>query len=210
LHLNLAGLPAGSAFDIAPVEASIDKGLASRPPDRLLVQARAYTAFVDMSGGSGDDATLAIGHVDKATGLIIVDCVLNQGVEPPFDPRQTVYRFVQVLAKFGVKTVFGDAYGGQMFKATFGDYGIYYVQSPRTTSQLYEALLPRINSSEVRLPDVETLQNQLLGLVWRGQRITHAVSEHDDFATACAGVVAHVADPRLDGRASYRAYSARI
>jgi hypothetical protein len=39
------------------------------------------------------------------------------------------------------------------------------------------------------LLDVATLEQQLLGLVWRGGRIDHQSGEHDDFANACAGVV---------------------
>ena len=41
-----------------------------------------YAAFVDMSGGSNDDAVLAIGHRD-ADGHAVVDLVTNQGAASP-------------------------------------------------------------------------------------------------------------------------------
>jgi hypothetical protein len=42
------------------------------------------------------------------------------------------------------------------------------------------------------LLDVPMLEQQLLGLIWRGGKITHQSGEHDDFATAAAGVVEQV------------------
>ena len=46
-----------------------------------------------------------------------------------------------------------------------------------------------MNAGEVELLDVAKLQEQLLGLVWRGSRIDHQSGEHDDFANAAAGAV---------------------
>ena len=39
------------------------------------------------------------------------------------------------------------------------------------------------------LLDVPVLEQQLLGLVWRGSKIDHQPGEHDDYANAVAGVV---------------------
>jgi hypothetical protein len=36
------------------------------------------------------------------------------------------------------------------------------------------------------LLDVATLEQQLLGLAWRGGRIDHQAGEHDDYANAVA------------------------
>jgi hypothetical protein len=65
---------------------------------------------------------------------------------------------------------------------------------------LYEALEPRLNSHRVVLLDVPMLEQQLLGLVWRGGKITHQSGEHDDWSCALAGFVEqalgrHPADP---------------
>jgi len=59
-----------------------------------------------MSGGSSDDATLAIGHSEGRR------VVLDQGQRPPFDPRVAVKRFAQVLREYGMSAVAGDAYAG--------------------------------------------------------------------------------------------------
>jgi hypothetical protein len=45
------------------------------------------------------------------------------------------------------------------------------------------------------LPDVPVLEQQLLGLVWKGGKITHPAGQHDDFCTSAAGVVSLLATP---------------
>jgi hypothetical protein len=187
LHLNLPGLPEGSAFQPEPVMDAIDRGVAARRPDRGLT----YEAYVDMSGGSSDDAVLAIGHVD-AEDRAVLDLLIDQGQRPPFDPNKAVDRFVAALKPYGVRRVVGDAYAGQTFRAQFADRFVAYAVSERTTSELYEAIEPLLNGHRVVLLDVPTLEQQLLGLMWKGGRITHQNGEHDDFATAAAGVVAHL------------------
>lgn len=184
LHLNLPGLPEGSAFQPEPVMDAITRGVALRRPEPGLV----YRAFVDMSGGSNDDAVLGIGHRD-ANGRAVVDLLLDQGQRPPFDPRAAVTRFVARLREYGVRRVVGDRFGGQTFIADFQREGITYGVAPLTASQLYESLEPRLNAREVVLPDVPTLEQQLLGLVWRGGKIDHLNGEHDDWSNAAAGLV---------------------
>jgi hypothetical protein len=191
LHLNLPGLPEGSAFQPDPIMGAIERGCRMREPE----PGREYRAFVDMSGGSSDDAVLAIGYRDP-DGRAVVCRVLNQGQAPPFDPRRAVERFVSVLRTYGVQRVTGDAYGGQTFRADFEGQGIHYEVTDRTTSQLYEALEPVLNSGRVILPDVPELEQQFLGLVWRGGKITHPQGEHDDYSNAVAGVVAALVEGR--------------
>ena len=48
------------------------------------------------------------------------------------------------------------------------------------------------------LLDVPLMEQQLLGLVWRGGKIDHPGGEHDDWANAVAGCVALVAQPSSD------------
>src|SRR5262249_16526351 len=122
-------------------------------------------------------------------GMAGVDLVMNQGARPPFDPRAAVARFVQVLAEYGLHRVTGDRYAGQTFIADFRRHGIEYEVSPLAKHSLYEALEPRLNAREVRFPDVPILEQQLLGLGWRGGKIDHSPGEHDDWANAVAGVV---------------------
>lgn len=185
LHLNLPGLPEGSAFQPEPVMAAVERGLAGREPEAGVE----YQAFVDLSGGSADDATLAIGFQDPEGGAVFVARVVNQGPPPPFDPRRAIERFAEVLRAYRVQTVHGDRYAGETFRADFERHGIGYEVSPLTKSQLYEALEPGLNGGRVRLPDVPAVEQQLLGLLWRGGKIDHPAGEHDDWANAVAGVV---------------------
>jgi hypothetical protein len=107
LHLNLPGLPEGSAYSVDMIDAAIERGCKIRPPDPHIK----YVAFVDMSGGSSDDACLGIAHKDN-NGRSILDRVLNQGPPPPFDPRMAIKKFVEVLSEYRISAVTGDAYAG--------------------------------------------------------------------------------------------------
>jgi hypothetical protein len=185
LHLNLPGLPEGSAFQQEPVMDAVARGVPLRAREPGLT----YVAFVDMSGGSSDDAVLGIGHTG-ADGRYVVDRLVDQGAPAPFDPRKAVARFVPVLQEYRVHRVTGDKYAGETFKCDFQSYdGIAYDVSPWSKSEIYDALEPRLNAHEVIWPDVTTLEEQLLGLRWRGGRIDHQAGEHDDSANAAAGVV---------------------
>jgi hypothetical protein len=186
LHLNLPGLPEGSAYQPEPIMDAVDRGVSVRPPERGIT----YRAFVDMSGGSSDDAVLGIGHRDEA-GRVVLDCLVDQGQRPPFDPNKAVERFVRVLHEYGCTQVTGDKYAGRTFSSQFEAAGISYRMCERDKSALYEGLEPMVNGRGVVLLDVPQIEQQLLGLVWRGGKIDHPNGEHDDFANACAGV-AHV------------------
>lgn len=204
LHLNLPGLPEGSAFQPEPVMDAIERGTASRAPEPGIE----YQAFVDMSGGSSDDATLAIAHKD-ADGHAVVDRVMNQGPQPPFDPRQAVIRFVETLRLYRVTRVTGDRYAGETFRADFRGLGVDYEVAKNTTSQNYEALEPHLNGGAVVLPDVPMLEQQLLGLIWRGGKIDHPGGEHDDFAAAVAGVVDLILRPTHRGVVVFDCFNGR-
>jgi len=184
LHLNLPGLPEGSGFQPDPIMAAIDRTCAARGPESGIL----YHAFVDMSGGSSYDAALAIGFQDP-DGRAVVARVLNQGQPTPFEPRAAVERFVDVFKNYQVSRVTGDSYAGQTFKADFESRGIHYETAPLPTSKLYEALEPLLNGGGVLLPNVPELEQQLLGLIWRGGKIDHPGGEHDDYACVAAGLV---------------------
>jgi len=66
LHLNIGGQPQGAAF----AAESILNAIASvkvRPP----VAGINYSAAIDMSDGSNDDATLAVGHLDQEKRVVV-------------------------------------------------------------------------------------------------------------------------------------------
>ena len=95
LHLNLPGSPQGAALDQGSVLACVVSGRRSIPPQPGI----AYKAFVDMSGGSGDDAVLAIGH--REGRIAIVDRVEKQIGGVPFNPWNSVAHFVRILNEYG-------------------------------------------------------------------------------------------------------------
>jgi hypothetical protein len=189
LHLNLPGLPEGSAYQPEPVMDAIARGVRVRNPQPDI----SYYAFVDMSGGSSDDAVLAISHTDTH-GKGVLDCVRDQGPRPPFDPNAAVTRFVETLSAYGITRVCGDRYAGETFRRQFEEHGITYDVATQSKSDLYDAFEPLLNSHGVSLLDVPTLEQQLLGLAWRGGRIDHASGEHDDFANAAVGALVGLSD----------------
>lgn len=191
LHLNLPGLPEGSAYQPEPIFDAVDRGVTVRPPEDGID----YRAFVDMSGGSRDDAVLGIGHKDR-DGRAVIDRVVDQGKSPPFDPVAAVGRFVRVLREYGCTKVVGDRYAGETFRSQFEKQGISYTVSDRTAHELYEDLEPALNGHKVALLDEPKLEQQLLGLVWRGAKIDHQGGEFDDWSNAVAGVVGLVLKER--------------
>ena len=184
LHLNLPGSPEGSAYDAGKVMDSIARGVAVRPPERGIT----YHGFVDMSGGSNDDATLGIAHRDSE-GRLLLDRIVDQGQRPPFDPRKAVERFANVLKEYGLRSVTGDQYAGETFRADFQGKGISYRVSELTKSEIYEEIEPLLNGGRIVLLDHPNLESQLLGLVWRGGKIDHPNGEHDDYANGAAGTL---------------------
>ena len=184
LHLNLPGSPEGSAFSAEKIMDAVERGVSVRLPQAETK----YHAFVDMSGGSNDDSTLAIAHKDQ-DGRVIVDRVMDQGQRPPFDPRKAVTRFAGVLREYRCATVTGDQFAGQTFRLDFQGHGISYSVSLLSRSELYEEMEPLLNGGQLLFVDVAILESQFLGLVWRNNKIDHANNEHDDFANAAAGAV---------------------
>jgi hypothetical protein len=192
LHLNLPGSPSGAYYDQASVLAAIVSGRRALPPDG----ARKYSAFIDMSGGSSDDAVLSLAHVQDRR--IVVDLVEKQAGGVPFNPRHAILKFARILREYRCATVHGDSYAGTTFVHDFAECQITYRKCELDKTELYEALEPKLNAGEVELPDLPTLTEQLLTLVQRGARIDHESGSHDDWANGCAGAVwAASAKPRL-------------
>jgi hypothetical protein len=185
LHLNLPGAPDGAAFSGEHVMAAIVTGrkqLLREPGVR-------HFGFVDMSGGSSDDAVLGIAHYDVVRRVRVLDQLVAQTGTAPFNPRHAVKKFAAVLKEYGVTQVSGDAYAGETFRGDFQEAGIAYLPCGVPKSDLYEQLEPMLNAGEVELLDVPTMQEQLLTLVWRGSKIDHQAGDHDDYANAAAGAI---------------------
>ena len=183
LHLNLPGAPQGAYFNQEIVERAIVPGRqAIEPQDGV-----DYVAFVDMSGGSNDDATLAIAHWNGIKAIL--DLVINQGGPTPFNPRLAVARFATYCKRYHCKKVHGDAYAGETFRRDFADCGISYIVEKRTRTELYEALEVALNADQVELLEIAKLRRELLTIVARGASLDHMPGQHDDWATSAAGAL---------------------
>ena len=88
-----------------------------------------YWAFVDMSGGSKDDAVLCIGHLED--GTIVIDLIEKQAGKPPFNPRDAVRKFIGILPDYHIKSLWGDNYAAETFKSDWRDAGLRYTVCPR-------------------------------------------------------------------------------
>src|SRR5262249_47725182 len=147
---------------------------------------------VDVSGGSADAMTLAIGHAEgeRQQRTAILDLVRE--VRPPFSPEQVTEEFAGLLRSYRVGKVIGDRYGGDSPREQFRKHGINYEPSDKSKSELYVDLLPLINSQALDLLDSDRLVHQLASLERRATRggrdsIDHPPGSHDDIANSVAG-----------------------
>jgi hypothetical protein len=149
-----------------------------------------YVAFCDPSGGSSDPMTLAIGHVGT-NKVAVVDAVRER--RAPFSPEAVVSEFSELLRRYGITDVTGDACAGNWPREKFAQHGIRYAVASKNRSELYLALLPELNSKTVALLDNKRLAAQLVGLERRTSRtgrdaIDHRQGQHDDLGNCVAGV----------------------
>jgi hypothetical protein len=183
LHLNLPGSPNGAAFDQGVILSATIAGRKALPYQDGIK----YRAFVDMSGGSSDDAVLGIAHLDN--GRAVLDLVAKQTGPTPFNPRDAAAKFSGLLWEYGLTSVVGDNYAGNTFKFDFEERGITYRSSSLSKSEIYDAFEPMLNAGEVELLDLPELQEQFITLVVRGNKIDHEPGGHDDWANAAAGAL---------------------
>jgi hypothetical protein len=197
LYCNLPGQPDSAAFDAEKVEDAVISGRTVLPPQAGVE----YVAFVDLSGGGGDDATLCIAHSEG--GLAVVDCLIDQGprVNRTFSPEETVKKFADVLQQYRRSMVQGDRYAAQWPIQAFQKLGIHYRPADLNRSQLYAAFEPLLNSGRVELLDHPRMLQQFIGLVRKGEKIDHASGEHDDHCNSVAGACV-----RASSAASQQAY----
>ncbi|MEK4034263.1 hypothetical protein WOC76_12635 [Methylocystis sp. IM3] len=149
-----------------------------------------YTAFVDPSGGSVDEMTLAIAHREGDVGVLDALRV----VKPPFSPSDVVADFCNLLRSYRISRVRGDRYAGEWPREQFRKHGVEYLPSEKPKSDIFRDFLPLINGRRVELLDDKKLVAQLCGLERRTARsgrdsIDHAPGSHDDAANCVAGVL---------------------
>jgi hypothetical protein len=172
------------------VEACTSHGIHERPPESGI----RYVGFVDPSGGSADSFTLAIAHRGEA-GKAIIDCVRE--IRPKFSPDDVCSEFAATLKSYGIHNITGDRYAGVWPVERFRAHQITYEQAARPKSELYQNLLPVLNSGQIELLDNPRVTAQLVSLERRTSRagrdhIDHppGPNSHDDLINSVAGVVA--------------------
>jgi hypothetical protein len=119
---------------------------------------------------------------------------LIREVLPPFSPEQVVEEFAATVKRYRLTKVIGDRYAGEWPRERFRLHNVNYELVENTKSELYQALLPIINSSGAVLLDHDRMVHQLVGLERRTARggrdsIDHVRGAHDDIANAVAGAI---------------------
>ncbi|MEJ0076853.1 MAG: hypothetical protein WDO17_15655 [Alphaproteobacteria bacterium] len=168
------------------VEACVALGIRERAPETGVT----YFGFVDPSGGSSDSMSAACGH--REDGVAVIDVIRER--RPPFSPQDVVAEFSALFKDYRVDKIIGDRYAGLWPVESFAQHDIRYEQSAKPKTDLYQALVPVVNSQQVSLLESERLTSQLINLERRTARggrdsIDHPPGAHDDVANAVAGVV---------------------
>jgi hypothetical protein len=154
-----------SFVNVEAVRACVSVGVYERAP----IPGVTYHAFVDPAGGSGADSmTLAIGHIDHAKQIVVLDALRE--AKPVFSPETVIGEFATLLrasyngASYNISKVIGDKWAGGFPPEQFGKFNILYEQSAKPRSELYVDLLPHINSHRIQLLDHPRLLSQLCAL----------------------------------------------
>jgi hypothetical protein len=196
-----------SLLDDAVIDAAVDHDRPLELPHR---PRHRYGAFVDMSAGRQDAATICIAHPEGEQ--IIVDVL--RGVHPPFDPGSVAREFAGLAGSYGCVSVVGDNYAPGFVEACFRAVGLRYEASELPKSQLYlEAVGPFLRNA-VSIPNDPTLIRELRLLERRvapsgKDRVDHPQGGHDDYANAVCGALFVAAKPARTARLLKVAFGAR-
>jgi hypothetical protein len=170
------------------VEACIVRGRFELP----YVKGKHYHAFADPSGGRSDSMTMAIAHAEG--NVAVLDLLAERPA--PFSPEQSVAAFAEILKRYRISEVVGDAYSGEWCASSFSRHGINYRHADKNRSELYLDFLPQIMSGQTQLLDDARITKQLCALERRPGRntdvIDHPGGGHDDIANSVAGVLVQV------------------
>jgi hypothetical protein len=128
--------------------------------------------------------------------------------KPPFDPSEVIKECAEVLKPYRIRTITGDAYGGEWPREQFRKHGITYQLSEKHRSQLYLDLIPALNSKRVELPDDRRMIEEFRRLERKRGRSGKDSIDHpqyggsDDIANSVADAVSLVlSKPVMSGNA---------
>lgn len=134
-------------FDSAALDACVVSGRVELPPEAC----RGVVAFADPAAGNrgGDRFALALGYRDGARVVIAA----LRAWSPPFSPAGVVEEVADICKRYGVRSVTGDRFGGNVVAELFRSNGLAYQTAPASASDLYMDLLPVVSAGGVELPD---------------------------------------------------------
>jgi hypothetical protein len=178
--------------DVGAFLSDADVGACCNPDRPLEFPVRSdvkYAAFVDHSGGRGDDAVLCIGW--REGDRVIVSTL--RAVHPPFDPKVITAEFSALLREHRCTEVTGDNYSAAWIEGEFKANGIRYIRCDLPKGRLYVEGLPAFTRRIVSYPEMPRLLRQLRLLerhVGIGKdRVDHPRNDHDDLANALFGLL---------------------
>jgi hypothetical protein len=179
-----------------------------------------YVAFCDPSGGRHDAFTLAIAHPEERSDCERVVLDVLEIARAPFDPEVVIRNLSELLARYELTEVHGDRYAGEFTPSAFARYGVTYVPSEHSRSELYLELLPLLMQGKVELLDLPQLKKELIQLERRthsGGRdsVDHPKGGSDDASNSAAGAIVlaasgpapmNISDSVFDEIASFMAH----
>jgi hypothetical protein len=170
------------------IDAAVDRDVLARPR----ISGVRYVSFVDPSGGAHDSFTAAVAHLDRATSVAVLDCLIE--IRAPCNPVSCVETIAPVLKSYGLHSTTGDRYGSGFSVATFAKSNIRLDPTEHDRSSIYLEAMPLFTSGRVRLLDNRRLVTQFTSLERRSfptgkQVIDHGPGGHDDLCNAAAGAL---------------------
>ena len=113
-------------------------------------------------------------------------------IRPPFSPEAAITEIATLAKNYHCFTVTGDRFAGGFPPEVFNRTGLTYEPAQLPKSDLFNVMLPLLNSGKIVLPKNTRLINQIVSLerqVGRSGKdsISHPPNGHDDVANAVAG-----------------------
>ena len=167
-----------------------------------------YFCFVDPSGGGPDSYAAAIAHREK--DHIHIDALYESG--PNYSPQRAVEEIAAFIRPYRIQQVTGDRFGGTaVSREAFARHKIGYRDSDKNRTELYQGLLPLLNSSAITIPRSDDLTQQLVSLQRRvapsgRELIDHARGRHDDLSNVVAGAAELCSLARVTPMAAFSTY----
>lgn len=148
-----------------------------------------YVGFVDMSGGRGDSAALAIAHNEGEQ--VVLDLVRE--ITAPHEPAEAVKELAGICKHFHIYEVVSDRYGAAWVSSAYRKHGLTVRYSELSKTELYFEMLPMFTSGQLTLLNDATLKGQMMRLERIGNKVDIPNGQSDDVVNATAGAVAHAA-----------------